>query len=257
MRKFTIGSDPEIFLQSKGKAFVSAIGKIGGTKENPRPLELPGFFVQEDNVALEFNIPPATNATEFVKSLNLAFTQITEIIPKGLTISKKASGYFSKEQLADPQAMAFGCSPDYNAWLMSENPRPVPPHPQFRCCGGHVHVGIDIDDDEKPEFIKCMDLFLGVKSVLLDPDVERRSFYGKAGCFRFTPYGVEYRTLSNFWVFGAPSRSWVFHQTQRAINFYDEGNNIPAKSDLGLRIQEAINTSNKTLAQEIIAEHEL
>ena len=45
-----------------------------------------------------------------------------------------------------------------------------------------------------------MDYTLGLDSLLLDSDTRRRSMYGRAGSFRFKEYGIEYRTLSNFWI---------------------------------------------------------
>ena len=60
----TIGADPEILLRDSDYLYRSVEGLIGGTKNAPVPIEgLPsGFGAQEDNVMLEFNIPPATTA---------------------------------------------------------------------------------------------------------------------------------------------------------------------------------------------------
>ena len=46
--------------------------------------------------------------------------------------------------------------------------------------------------------IKLLDIFLGIPSVIIDPDRERRKLYGRAGAFRLTKYGFEYRTLSSY-----------------------------------------------------------
>jgi hypothetical protein len=55
---------------------------------------------------------------------------------------------------------------------------------------------------KKPiDTVKFIDLFTAIPAVLLDPGKkgkDRRNIYGKAGSFRYTPYGFEYRTLSNF-----------------------------------------------------------
>jgi len=69
-----LGADPEVFLQDKNNKFLSVIGKIGAGKFDPLQIEdMPkGFTLQEDNVALEFGIPPAATADEFVHQSCLA-----------------------------------------------------------------------------------------------------------------------------------------------------------------------------------------
>lgn len=67
-----------------------------------------------------------------------------------------------------------------------------------------------------------MDLYLGVPSVLIDPDTRRRSLYGKAGCFRLTDYGVEYRVLSGYFIKDEITTTWVLHQTAAAIAYYNK-----------------------------------
>ena len=58
--KLRLGCDPEVFLLNQQGKFVSSIDKVGGSKLITRQLEgmEKGFTVQEDNVALEFGIPP-------------------------------------------------------------------------------------------------------------------------------------------------------------------------------------------------------
>ena len=46
--------------------------------------------------------------------------------------------------------------------------------------------------------VKLLDIFLGIPSVIIDPDKKRRELYGRAGAFRLTKYGFEYRTLSSY-----------------------------------------------------------
>jgi len=58
-----------------------------------------------------------------------------------------------------------------------------------------------------------MDLYLGVPSVLMDKGELRKQLYGKAGAYRMKPYGVEYRTLSNFWIFSDTTIGWVWDNT--------------------------------------------
>src|SRR3990167_6543666 len=167
----TIGADPEVFLMSKTTGeYISSIGLIGGTKREPRKLERDGFALQEDNVAVEFNIPPALNVAEFVESIQWSIKRIKDEVSKrdmGVRIIPAAN--FPESELTDPRARYAGCDPDFNAWSKRMNPRPQVAEGTLRTGAGHVHVGIR----PKPTFarealIKSMDLNLGVGSVLFD-----------------------------------------------------------------------------------------
>lgn len=116
---------------------------------------------------------------------------------------------------------------------------------------GHIHVGYDDNNIETSlNIIKAMDLFLGVPSIVLDDDTDRRKMYGKAGCFRIKPYGVEYRTLSNFWIASEELTNWVFEQTLKAIDFVNSG--FDFDDDLSKNIQDCINNQDIELSKKII-----
>lgn len=96
-------------------------------------------------------------------------------------------------------------------------------------------------------------MYLGVPSVLKDTDTKRRSLYGKAGCFRLTPYGLEYRVLSSYFLTNKLTLTWVWNGIMKAIRAYNE--NYPfADPDL---VQRAINDSNKELAEVLIKKYKL
>lgn len=104
--------------------------------------------------------------------------------------------------------------------------------------------------------VKAMDATVGLESVLLDPDTERKKLYGKAGCFRFREYGIEYRSLSNFWIKSNESLKWSWNTTMKAIDLVNSGK-IEEVKELGGYIVEAINTNNKELAQELLNKIEI
>ena len=117
---------------------------------------------------------------------------------------------------------------------------------------GHISIGWDdFTQDQQLDIIKAMDATLGLESVLLDDDTERKKLYGKAGCFRFREYGIEYRSLSNFWIKNDESLNWAWNTTMKAIELVNSGK-IEEVKELGNYIVEAINTNNKELAQELL-----
>ena len=95
-----------------------------------------------------------------------------------------------------------------------------------------------------------MDKFLGVPSVLRDSGTLRRKLYGGAGAFRFKNYGVEYRTLSNFWIFDESNIQWAYRGTEQALNFVANGGVI--SDEEGQLIQQCINTSDVELAEYLV-----
>ncbi len=251
-----LGADPEIFLQGrKDGSFKSIIGKIKADKWNPKQIDgLPvGFTLQEDNVALEFGVPPAATREEFIRNIRTVMLEGLKALP-GEKFSKLSCTVFPKEEMNHPSAHVFGCEPDYNAWTNSENSKPVPPHPFMRSAGGHVHLETKLN---KLNVIRACDLYLGVPSVLSDNGVERRQLYGKAGAFRAKSYGAEYRTLSNYWLFSSRRIGWVWDQSARALQLAEEFENAQQLIPDEDGIQECINTGNRELAAHLCKKFDL
>lgn len=250
---FTIGCDPEVFLEDLNGGLKSAVGLLGGDKLAPRSLGRAGFAVLEDNVACEFNIAPASTLGEFDSNIDWAVDNIKKHLGEmNLKFSRLASASFPDKELDSYGAQVFGCDPDYNAWTKKRNPRPRAKDGNLRSCGGHIHVGTEVDPIA---VVRAMDLFLGVPSVIADPDVDRRSLYGKAGAHRIKPYGPEYRTLSNFWIFSKEAVKWAYTETGRAVEYAAENGSIT--NDLGKEIQACINESNVDLARQLMIDFKL
>lgn len=248
--EITLGCDPELFVKSiKTGEIVSAEGKIGGTKEEPRAISKKGHSVQEDNVMVEFNIPPSNNADEFIDNINHVLDYLTTYVGKqGLALECKASHMLDDQYLQTEQAKTFGCEPDYNVYLQDENPK-VDAKGRLRSCGGHIHIGYPNPNEIMTErIVKAMDIFLGLPSVWLDTDTRRRRLYGTAGSFRFKPFGCEYRTLSNFWVENDNMMRWAYDNTILAVNTalkYD----LTSIGVYNKAIQQAINESDVQAAR--------
>lgn len=251
MNQITIGADIEVFLFDKDTLqFKSAIGLIGGTKENPRQVIRDGFGLQEDNVLLEFTVPPAINKKEFIENI-ATIKNILPLVTTPYEIKCQASARFPIKELNCLEARRFGCSPDFNAWTKTENSTPKS-NTNLRTSGFHVHIGYKDNNPEKSiEIIKWMDIFLGIPSVILDPDTERRQLYGCAGAFRLCSYGCEYRVLSGYFLSDEQFVGWIYDNTILAIG--------KAFSDERIRSEEeiirTINTNDKECAEMLIEKY--
>jgi len=220
--KITVGCDPELFVKQDNK-FRCAWGLIPGTKEEPHRVN--NGAVQVDGFALEYNIDPVDNADDFVNYNLEVLDQMKAMVP-GYEFAIVPSARFNGNHFrAQPdEAKVLGCTPDYNAYTMEENPIPDN-NTTLRTAGGHIHIGFcegaDPQDDEHilrcATLVKQLDVYLGLPSVLFDTDKDRRAMYGKAGAFRAKPYGVEYRSLSNAWVVNEQRMRFVFKQTVKAV----------------------------------------
>jgi hypothetical protein len=265
-----IGADVEVFLlDADGEPFPS-VQFFPGTKSSPSKIpSVEGFYIQEDNVMPEYNIPPEDGAGAFANNIAWMTSWIkTNSFKKkaGTSICVIPSMIFKPEQLKSEQAQTFGCEPDFCAWTRSVNRLPENRDPLLRTAGGHLHLSYSIDSTSKAEdhpehiavaedLIKLQDLFLGVPSVLIDSDSRRRTLYGKAGAFRPKHYGHEYRVLSNFWTCSKEKSRWAFEQSKIALDAYNNGMRISDR--MGKFIQTAINTSNKHMAARIVRTYSL
>lgn len=249
MKAITIGSDPEFFIK-KDDEIITSIGKIGGNKSKYKPIS-ENCSVHEDNVALEITFPESYSESEFVGALLRAMKETKEYISKkGFSLSRKASHEFRPNQLSSVSAKRFGCDPDYNALTGKVNPAPSS-DTNIRSCGGHVAIGYMSHNEEmNRKIVLILDLLLGVPSVLLDDDNRRRELYGQASAFRNKEFGLEYRSLSNFWVFNSKYIKWVYRTAIKSVEMGFSGINIPEElSKEGSRV---INTCDKEGAKKLI-----
>lgn len=262
LQGLTVGTDPELFLmdRSTGKV-ISAIGLIPGEKGEPyKPETLPdGFGVQTDNILAEFNIPPVRSREDFIANINVMKNFIREFVQKinkNYDILCQASARVDEDQLQSDQAKLFGCDPDYNAYTESQNPKPKGDITNLRSTGMHVHLGFteNLSIPCKLNLIRMLDFTLGIPSIIIDRDKDRRTLYGKAGCFRLTSYGLEYRTISGALLSDDKRIGLVYDLAVHAVltliderlqkTFYDVSGRY--------NIEQLINNANYDLAKEVV-----
>lgn len=262
-----VGSDPEVFLRAKDNSLVNALQVIPGRKE--MPFKTKHGSVQPDNILAEFNSRPSRNVLEFVENHKLILSDLEDIIkPLDLHLDFIASALADDELLSDIRTRVAGCQPDFNVWrcIQSEGAFKLAANKpanywktNVRAAGGHLHISFDQADDDPSfenrfKFVKALDYALGVPSVIHDPDQQRREYYGKAGAFRpkevsrEDPYnGVEYRTLSNFWLRSEELMAWVYN---KVVEVYENLEELSSKAEYySESIQKIINTGDSDSAK--------
>ncbi len=262
----TVGCDPELMIIEKSTGHLkSAIKILRGRKDAPEDVA-GGGKVHSDNVNLEFNTPPASSSKEFVGHIGQVLKESKRLVGENNMLLVRASSNFPADQLDDKEASEFGCEPDFDAWKMRINrpPKTAAASP-FRTCGGHIHVGMTekskelLDDGMgKVRVIRTMDLIHGILSVILDSDptsMERRALYGGAGAHRPKPYGVEYRSIGNFWVKSPELVALMHDLTVFAVQICLDNKDEALIKEVGEeKIRTTINASDKTTATSIFKE---
>lgn len=249
----TIGADPEVFLCNTKRLVIPACGLIGGSKEHPVPV--PSGALQEDNVMAEFNVDPSNNIDTFVANVNTVYDELVKRAnTHGLGVARRASAHFPTFLLEQhPQALAFGCEPDFSAYTLDVNPTPDV-NSTLRTCAGHVHVGFKAkvtDDDYMGmcgSVVQYLDWIVGLWTVIVDPDTARRERYGKAGAFRPKPYGLEYRVPSNFWLKSDALKRSIFERILLAYGLAMGGADKPSEDS----IVNAINTHDVSTCHRLL-----
>lgn len=224
---FTIGADPEVFIVNKNGHVVPMCGLIGGKKGSPFKIHS-HLGILEDNILVELNFPPVNSSKGFADRVTHAKSLFEDWLKSQTPfseykVSEKVECLVPQKVLDHAAAKEFGCDPDFDSYNMGSPNKKVDPkdlvvkNREWRFAGGHVHIGHRAN---VPPFVAAnfCDLFLGLKFLSEDPQKVRRSYYGQAGRYRPTPYGLEYRTLSNFWLFDYALALQVGMQVEKLVS---------------------------------------
>ena len=244
--KFSFGTDPE-FMLMKDRKYISAIGVVPKRAEdkNGKPLPQELYY---DNVLAECSIEPGESKEEVIKNIGHTIRRYAKAVYPHILVPQAAQEY-PKKQLRHKEALRVSCRPEACCYLMKDMPIPEQEfiEGQLRTAGGHVHLGTTIirNDFEVLAAIRLMDLFVGIPSVFIDHDPTsptRKNLYGKAGRFRQTSYGCEYRSIGNFWLSSPKLVSLIYDLSAFVVQFladdrYKELWDIDVKSILDPEIQ--------------------
>lgn len=228
MLNFLLGADPELFVKRKDTGeLASAHGLVVGDKKNPTPV--PFGAVQVDGMALEFNIDP-TKEGEFSHHINAVMETLAKMCPEYDLIAEPVAEFGRELIDAQPEeAKILGCEPDFCAWTDGEANVPPNVDAPFRTGAGHVHIGWceDVDNKHWEHIEAChmvckqLDFLVASAALFFDTDTKRRELYGCAGAYRPKSYGVEYRTLSNFWLSEQRYIDWIEKAVRHALRLLE------------------------------------
>jgi len=255
--KITIGTDPELMLFDKQSSeIVSAIPVIARSKYDPKELSN-GSKCYYDNTLIEFSVNPARNETEFVSILQQAFSEASASFGNQYEMVAKPSHMMSKKDCEHKDAIQFGCSEEFCAYDLRKC-EPPEAGGTFRSGGGHIHIGRDdykepsspflIKGRSKVNVIKMMDLVVGVPFTGIESNdpaaLERKKLYGRAGRHRPTPYGVEYRVLSNYWVKSPVLAKLAYKLSERAVEAAQDASLIELMEENQEAVRQGIDIGN-------------
>lgn len=211
-----LGADPEFFFKNrKGEVVGSETIIPVSTDINYEDFDSNGEGVLiRDGVAAEINPISATCRENLWRNVTASMAAAMEFAQQSdckvifdTTVELTPENF----DVLSPMSKQFGCVPSANAYgiqTIEEGASSVP----VRSAGGHIHIGYKNNADTRNQLvegtdintiIKVLDIIAGNTCVLFDQfpgSKERRVNYGRAGEYREKSYGLEYRTLSNFWL---------------------------------------------------------
>jgi hypothetical protein len=230
LNKYSVvyGADPEGFFELNGQI-------VGSERFVPEDGLGFGPLLIRDGIQFELNPGSSASVRGLGFQIKLAFEELKHVLRQnpGLKLNWNGVVEVDREELdfLSEKSRVLGCQPSDNVY----GTRPITVNVKEyrkRSAGGHQHFGLtntNIFDgrgwDERYRLIPLFDIFVGNQCVLLDRDpgaAERRENYGRAGEHRKPRYGVEYRTLSNFWLRNYTLMSYVFGMSNIAISVLAE-----------------------------------
>ena len=226
------GGDPEFSFKVKGVNRKIAIGseKVLPT-DGISSLGQPACKVILDGFNAELAFAPTNCRGYAANNISGCFKALrSNMTNKNIDVDFSGVVKVSKKEMASlsEKSRQFGCLPSFNVDDGEVKIKVNPETYLYRGSGGHVHLsrygtGMEAETAiRNPKLlVPVLDAILGNVSVLLDRNplqVERRKNYGAAGSFRTPTHGLEYRTLSNFWLKGVPLASFVFGMCRMAVH---------------------------------------
>lgn len=205
---WTLGADPEFFWPAPAAEFTR------GTRTAPEYVK-GGYALLDDQGVGEVHFRPVTSAQDFtaVCTATRALAQ-----SRGPVLPHQCMVFPAMPPITltmERNAHCAGAPAPEGALLDLDNGR----H-SVRFAGGHLHFGFSARDGLVTPVRAALlaDLLIGIPMVPHDPQPARRKYFGRAGHFRKTQYGIEYRVLSNRWWLEPSLCTYVANLAENYLN---------------------------------------
>lgn len=216
-----MGTDPEFFITKAG-SIVPAFDHLPDKHGSGDGLFWDGFQA-ETTVEPPWLYDRANGTLELAHSVG---DQLRKLTKKGLNIAPQSVWHVPKDmlQFAADAHVALGCDPSRNAYAVEGRRVLEPRRLEWRFAGGHVHFSLsswERDRNLVRYLVKTLDAGLGIPSVCLAQNYDhfiRRRYYGLAGEYRLPLHGLEYRTLSNYWLIDPVAFALTFDLARHVLN---------------------------------------
>lgn len=244
-----MGTDPEFFVAAPNGKRIPAFKVLNDKHTTKSGLFWDGFQAETKVVASPDHMQLACNFNN----------QLQKLRDLGLQPSFGSCWRIPDEWLAtaDENHVALGCDPSYNLYGMTGRKVMEPRKLLWRFAGGHLHFELtpeELSGDAVSHMVWALDSILGIPCVALAAGYDnpiRRQYYGLAGEFRLPPHGLEYRSLSNFWLQHPIIFNLVTDLARHALNLgrarLERVVKMPRK-----QVVQAINFSDVRLARELV-----
>lgn len=260
-----LGCDPELFIADKNGRIVGAERVIPQEGLGAVPGSQPPRVVL-DGVQVELHPSTSTCRQSLGYFIGRTFLSLRDALKAkpGYQVSFEPVVEVSAKELSElsDAARILGCSPSFNGLRPDAKVKVSKRNERLRSAGGHLHFGlgdarrsrIHQNKAETRQLVNLFDILVGLPSVLLDraPGQERRRLiYGRANEYRLPGHGIEYRTLSNFWLRHYVLMSFVFAQGRQAISIHHYHSKLAAHLQKILpaaKVERAINRNSLGLA---------
>ena len=248
MGKRKIGIEVEHAVM-KGNLAIPASGQYGFDKDSPLTTKF--GTIHEDGAMFEIAIDPTETAEQQYEYYdNLLKLSQPLLKPKNHALGLCSSLLYNEGALLFSEGSnRIGCSPSICAYRPEKEKHLEGYEDAHRFAGLHINVDYEGTDQEKYDFVKKLDYWVGLYSVAnwekddQEGNITRRKFYGEAGNCRLTPFGVEYRTL--------PAMVWSKENCSKIYDLVDKAIEAPTLKTSNL-YEKIINECDSNYAQEIL-----